>query len=341
MALAGDAAGQPIDPPKPPDIVLFEEARELMNKEQFAAAAAKLEESQRIKPGLGKLFQLSVCNEKLGRTASAWRGYTAVAQKAEEAGRVDEAGEAKRRAAAVEPLLAKVRVNITPPAAPGLEVTLTGARPGSKAILDSLSWGLDIPVDPDIYTIRASAPTKVEWTSSVTVERPGATIRVTVPPLKNVLPFEGNTTAPAAASSDPRNGPEAAAPSQRRSIVVPLILGGGAAVALGMGIAFTVAWQNKESEVAELQAPIPENGCSSGSAPQVSCDALRDAASSVPALRNTAIGSYIVAGLATGGLLTYLAVTSRPNPSKKAPAAIHVLPWLSSSNGGLVAAGSF
>src|SRR4051812_10257047 len=60
-------------------VALFDEARRLMADGKFAEACPKLEESQRMDPGIGILFNLGDCYEHLGRTASAWISFRDVA----------------------------------------------------------------------------------------------------------------------------------------------------------------------------------------------------------------------------------------------------------------------
>ena len=76
---------------------LFDDGRRLMSENKFAEACPKLEESQRIDPGAGTLYQLSVCFESIGRIASAWIGFRDVAVQSANAGQADRANQVHRR----------------------------------------------------------------------------------------------------------------------------------------------------------------------------------------------------------------------------------------------------
>src|SRR5260221_11014313 len=54
---------------------LFDEGRKLLADGKYDAACPKLEESQRLDPGTGTLFNLADCWEQIGRTASAWARF--------------------------------------------------------------------------------------------------------------------------------------------------------------------------------------------------------------------------------------------------------------------------
>src|SRR5512145_2755140 len=58
---------------------LFDEARALVAAGKVADACPKFEESQRLDPGPGTLFNLADCYERSGRTATAWLTFLDVA----------------------------------------------------------------------------------------------------------------------------------------------------------------------------------------------------------------------------------------------------------------------
>jgi hypothetical protein len=160
---------------------LFREARRLMDKGRFAQACPKLQESLRIDPGMGTQFNLAHCWEQLGLTASAWGVFLDVAAAAESSGQRKRERAARPRAAALEPKLSRLRIDV-PSAVPGMTVLRAGEELGRGA------WGEAMPVDPGTYHIEASAPEKLGWSGDVVVEKAGETVSIEVPPLEDIAP---------------------------------------------------------------------------------------------------------------------------------------------------------
>ncbi|WP_433926076.1 hypothetical protein AB3662_24425 [Sorangium cellulosum] len=176
---------------------LFDAARQLMAQGKYADACPKLEESQRLDPGIGTQFNLATCYEQLGRTASAWSTFLEVAGAAKAAGQVEREKVARQRATALEPRL--IRLTITAPAdAPAdLQVKRDGAPVGRA------QWGIPVPVDPGKHTIEASAAGRAPFAKTVEVTRAGASEAVAIPPLP--------AGEPARAAAQPATGATGAA----------------------------------------------------------------------------------------------------------------------------------
>ena len=97
-----------------------------MAQGKHADACPKLEESQRLDPGIGTQFNLAVCYEQVGRTASAWSTFLDVAGAARAAGQTEREKVARQRATALEPRL--IRLTITAPV-PSLRSSATTSTP--------------------------------------------------------------------------------------------------------------------------------------------------------------------------------------------------------------------
>src|SRR5687767_13492271 len=84
---------------------LFQEGQKLFKERRYAEACPKFEESQRLDPGGGTLFQLATCHEFTGRTASAWAEFSEVALLAKQRNRPDIERAARERVSSLQPRL--------------------------------------------------------------------------------------------------------------------------------------------------------------------------------------------------------------------------------------------
>jgi hypothetical protein len=159
---------------------LFDDGRRLMSESKFNEACPKLEESQRLDPGTGTLYQLSVCYESIGRIASAWIGFRDVAVQSANAGQAEREKIARGKASALEARL--TRLKITAPPGTGVEVKRDGA------VVSPALWGTPVALDPGVHKVSASAPGKEPWEITVQLDQPGATVSVEVPTLLDKKP---------------------------------------------------------------------------------------------------------------------------------------------------------
>jgi len=245
---------------------LFDQARTLAKEGKYAEACPKFEESQRLDPGMGTLFNLADCHEHAGRTATAWTLFLEVASQAKSAGQPDREKAARQRASSLEATLSRLTVAV-PSASeiPGLEVRRDGSLVGKPL------WGAPVPVDPGPHTLEATAPGRKKWTQTVQVGSAGATATATIPELEAdtaAAPPIPPSTAPTAVSSAPIPVPGAtptASPSAGVAIspapdsssvggtqrTLGWISGGVGLLGLGASAILTLGAKSKVSDAAE------------------------------------------------------------------------------------------
>jgi hypothetical protein len=173
-------AAQPTASDRAAAEALFEQALAAMEAGNLAVACPKLEESQRLDPGVGTLLYLADCYETTGRTASAWATFLEAAYMAKDAGQADRQQVAEEHADALKPKLAKLVLLVDEPELPGLVIT-NDEQPVGEAL-----WASEVPVDPGRHTIAASAEGKQPWSGVVTIPPGPGVTRFTIPKLLDV-----------------------------------------------------------------------------------------------------------------------------------------------------------
>ena len=222
---------------------LFKEGRRLIAAGEYSAAAARLEESIAIDDGMGTRFHLASCYEKLGKLASAHAQYLDVAARAAEAGQVEREQAARERAAAVEPRLSRLRIDVMAD-----EAELELARNGVAVPREE--WNQDLPVDPGRYEIGATAPGKKSFSARADVPEGPALVVITVPELESrepratpvaAQPAEPPEAAPAPATSEPGE-------AKRGLRTAAYVIGGVGLAALLAGTTFALQYQTSYND---------------------------------------------------------------------------------------------
>jgi hypothetical protein len=155
---------------------LLHAARDLMDQKRYAEACPKFMEAQRLDPTLGTLLNLAMCHESDGKIATAWTEYREVAALAKKDGQEDRAAVAGKRAAKLEALVPKLRID-APHGPAGLIVKRDGAQLGSGAL------GTAIVLDPGEHTIEAFALGHQPWAAKVNIAASSGENIVAVPAL--------------------------------------------------------------------------------------------------------------------------------------------------------------
>lgn len=211
LGISGPVRRAHADPVSDPRIekadALFAEGKALLAS-NLLQACAKFDESLHYNPAaIGTLLNVALCDEKLGRVASA------VAKFSEARDRAKEQGLAEHIRAAEEHLLA------LEPSVPHVAITLAETLPETKILIDDAIVALDaianVAVDPGERIIVVSAPERLPYRIKLVFSK-GEHKDVTIPVLARSVTVNS---------------------SLRRIGQIATILGGGAAgTGLGIGL---------------------------------------------------------------------------------------------------------
>jgi serine/threonine-protein kinase len=233
---------------------LFDAALRAMKEGRFAEACPKLENSQRIDPGVGTLLYLGECYEKLGRTASAWATFREAASEAEASGQAKRAKAARERIAKLEPQLAYLTIEVAEGTKnlPGLHLKRDGADAGPGII------GAAVPIDPGPAKIEVTAPEHESFSVTVRIQ-PGAHQTVLIPTLAALEPGAQPAVVPLPVpveqqpTQTPAQPPPPPAPAAESNPggtqrIVGLVIGGVGVVGLGLGTYFGLTAMSKDKD---------------------------------------------------------------------------------------------
>jgi tetratricopeptide (TPR) repeat protein len=133
---------------------LFFTARGLMEAGRYPEACAKLSESYRLDPAAGTLLNLAVCNQKIGKIASAWGEFRDAQAEARRMSRSDREQLASDAIKVLEPELPFLAIEVPPQvrAVHGLEILRNGIP------IQGAAWDTELPVDPGDVEVVERAP---------------------------------------------------------------------------------------------------------------------------------------------------------------------------------------
>ncbi|MBS2014371.1 MAG: hypothetical protein JST00_15900 [Deltaproteobacteria bacterium] len=319
---------------------LFYEARALMAKGQWAEACPKLEESNRLDPGIGTQFNLADCNEHVGKTATAWAGFLDVAAQAKAANQGEREKVARRRAQALEAKLPKLVVEVPSPL-PGLEIKRDGTLVGGA------TYGTAIPIDPGAHKIVATAPGKQPWETQVQATE-GKTTRVSIPrELPNAIVAAApapapNAPPPSPAPLPPASGVTSSSFTTTESFPPPVteergttqrtlgwIVAGLGAAGLGVGGAFGISSMSNRDEARQY---CTGDLCNAQGV-SLRDDAIRDG--------NVATVTMIAGGAALAGGLLLVLTAGHGASKEESTSRLRAAPSVAQNGGGLSIQGAF
>jgi hypothetical protein len=298
---------------------LYEDAARAIKAGDYAVACPKLEESQRLDPAMGTQFFLATCYEHTGRPTSAWSLYLEVALAAKAAGNPVRESTARGRAAALEPKLPRITIVVdgVTAALPGVEITRDEMQ------LKPVVWGSAVPVDLGAHKVRASAPGKVTWEASVTVDAVGKRVVVRVPALAAEAPAP-RVKPPVLSAQAPETPPppQRSMPPQRVAAIATGSVGLAGLVVGGVLAALARStWSH-----AERACPT-----------RVACgQATHDESVKALSLATGSTVSFVVGGVGVAGALVLWLTTPKPKTT-----GVTVAPVVSSGVVGLSAGGAF
>ena len=307
---------------------LFDEARNLVKAGRASEACPKLEESQRLDPGIGTQLNLADCYEKAGRTASAWALFLDAGEAARKTGDAKRESLATGNAKRLEPSLARVKIVVTGEIE-GIVVKRDG-RPLSRGALASA-----LPTDPGKRVFEATAPGRRPVRVEIEV-MPGRQTDVVIPALEKtseaVVPPPASTSPAAVPSGGAATAP---APASREDKGPSGTQIGGLAAA-SVGVAALIGGTFLGLAAKSKNDDAKTSGCRpDGTSCTADALAQHDSAKSEASLATVA---FIAGGvLVVGGAALFVL----GSPRSKESASLYLVPSASGSSGGLMAGGTF
>lgn len=217
---------------------LFIQAERDEDAGRWADAKAKLEQVATVKLTAGVRYHIALCDEHLGRVATALAEFT-TAQ--DEAVKEDAQDVLRLVGREMTPLAARVpRLSIrVSPVVPGTQVTLDGAVVKPEQI------GATVPIDPGSHRVEATAPGRIPTRMEVTLnERDVTSVDVVLQPV--IAPAAAPTSANAGAiATVPSNSPPSHAGP---NFVAPIAMTAAAVVLAGAGVGAYLAADSAHSD---------------------------------------------------------------------------------------------
>jgi len=232
----------------------------LLDAGNAADACPKLEDSNRLDPAVAAKYQLGRCYEAIGKTASAWALYTAVADAAKRINNADAEAIARARAEALEGKLARLSIEVAAEtkAVAGLAIKRDATEIGVGTI------GLAIPLDPGPHEIVVSASGYKAWRTTVDLEPGPRTEKVLVPALERE-PAKTQAASKPVAPDQPGLAPAEPRTTPWRTVGwIGFGVGGATAIAGGVLLAVAKSSYNAVSSRCGATIGQPSNVCEPG-----------------------------------------------------------------------------
>jgi hypothetical protein len=241
--------------PDSPARSLFKEGRELAAAGNYQAACPKFEQSLALEVGLGTQFNLADCWEHIGRNASAHALFLGAAASAKAAGQLDREQVLRDRAAALEPRISKLVVEVSSD-----DPKLVVKR--DELPIEPEKWGRGMPIDAGKYVISAKAPHKQAFSETVEIKPGQAVATVVIPELKSDEPEPVVAPVPVKEASPQPVVPPSTSDRDRQITYKSVSLGVLGVGALTLGTVMGLRY--KSSNDAAKEVCPSGRGCSEG-----------------------------------------------------------------------------
>ncbi|WP_437999002.1 hypothetical protein WMF26_02420 [Sorangium sp. So ce185] len=315
---------------------LFEEGRRLMEAKAYAEACPKLAESQRLRPGTGTLLNLALCNEALGKTATAWGQFKEALFASKKEGNAAREAFAQEHINALEPRLSKIVLKAE--GTPGLLVRVDGHDIPAAAL------GTPIPIDPGAHEVEATASGYSVWSTIVQVGESADLKTIAVPKLQPAPPAQTAAAqpGPAAGGAGIAAGSSAGGGGGEGLRTAGFVIGGAGAAVLGVGAVFGILAAGQASDAEKDPALCPGKQCTPLGRKEI------DAAETKALVSTIGIGVG-VAAIGAGAILVLTSGRPRAEGASAAgarpgaPGRVHarVVPLLGPEGGGVGVMGAF
>jgi hypothetical protein len=283
---------------------LFHEGIKLRDS-NLELACAKFGESLQLNPqAIGTLLNVALCDEKLGRIASALRRFEEARQRAIELRFAEHRKAAEEKIAALTPEVPHLAIKFAKPPPPQTKVVVDD-HVVAASDLD------DLRVDPGERTVIVSAPGRITFQKKVTIAK------------QQRLDVEVPALAKPVTSTRPMIGKIAVA-------------GGGAMLATGVILGYVAHRRYEDQFTGDPRPCTTRDG-----APPLCTNQGADAVGRARTLGNagTVLGVVGVATIAVGGYLWFFAPKS--GGAAAAERKLAVMPQLAPDGGGIAVFGRF
>jgi len=205
---------------------LFQRARALMEKNDFAAACPMLEEAYGLDHGEGTLLAMALCHESNGKPATALREYRESLALAVKAKRADRVMLAESHVQDLEKHVPRIVLRLPSPAPNALSVRLDAAPAPAEALTTGAA------VDPGTHEVSAQAPDYLPFRTTLEIRVDSGVVTVDIPPRTPAQPLS----------------PPPPPPPSSGTRVLGLVLGGVGLASAGVGTYFGIAAFNAEAK---------------------------------------------------------------------------------------------